>query len=174
MKLFLAALAIWSLPFFGVSCGSANVQNPPTPERELTPVPIVKATITLTKEHPTRSFAVYPSLTDPPTVVEISVTKVVNPAARAVNIFVHLAPVNEKAGAVPPKFAVGNFSLYPADRPGKFMLDPASAFRKISETKDVSKVKEWLVVFELEQKAEQGSSPVEVTIEAPQWKRDKD
>jgi len=172
MKLFLAALTIWSLPFFGISCGSANVQNPP-PQPELTPPPTAAATIRLTNEHPSRSFAVYPDLSDPPTIVEVSVTKVVNPAARPVNIFVHLSPVNEKAGAVPPKFAVGSFSLYPADRPGKFMLDPASAFRKISETKDVSNVKEWLVVFELEQKAEQGSSPLEVIIEAPQWKRNK-
>ena len=34
-------------------------------------------------------------------------------------------------------------------------------------------MKEWLVTLELKQETEQDTSPLEVTIEQPQWKRDK-
>ena len=170
MKLFLAALTIWSLPFFGISCGSASVQKQ---EPELAVPRVVPGTITLTNEHPSASCAVYSDLNDPPTRLEISVTKVVNPGAQPVTILVSLSPNYEKDDTTPPKVEVGNFSLYPVDRPGKFMLDPVPAFRKASQLKDASKVKEWFVVFELKQEAGQRSSPLEVTLEWPQWKRDK-
>jgi hypothetical protein len=180
MKLFLAALMIWSLPLLGISCGSASVQEQarpqqparPTPEPELALTPPVAPTATLTNEHPTATFAAYPDLNDPPTVLEVSVTKIVNPALKPITIFVYLSPVSEKADATPAKFAVGNFSLYPADRPAKFMLDPATAFRKAAENKETANVKEWLVTYELEKPAEQKRSQIEVTI-APLWKRDK-
>lgn len=170
MKLFLAALTIWSLPFFGLSCGRANVQNP---EPELKLSPFVAGTVTLTNEHPTGSFAIYPDLNDPPSRVEIAVTKVVNPRAAPVTIVVSLSPNYEKDDVAPPKVEVGNFSLYPADRPGKFMFDAAPVFRKAAELKDASKVKEWFVVLELKREPERASLPLEVTIEQPQWKRDK-
>lgn len=172
MNLFLVVLMIWSLPFVGISCGSTSVQEPVRPTPELGPVKPAEATVTLTNEHPTRSFAVYPSLSDPPAVLEVSVTKVVNPAAKAVNIFVYLSPVNEKTDTA-PKIAVGNFSLYPADRPAKFMLDPAPALRKAAETKEAANTKEWLLTFELEKQAEQESSPIEITIATPHWKRNQ-
>lgn len=173
MNLFLVALMIWSLPLLGISCGSTSVQEPVRPTPELGPVKPAEATVTLTNEHPVRSFAVYPSLSDPPAVLEVSVTKVVNPAAKPVNIFVFLSPVNEKADTTTPRIAVGNFSLYPADRPAKFMLDPAPALRKAAETKEAANTKEWLLTFELEKQAEQGSSPIEITIATPHWKRDQ-
>jgi hypothetical protein len=49
MKLFLAALTIWSLPFLGISCGSANVQTTAPAKTEATPS---GDTVTLTTEHP--------------------------------------------------------------------------------------------------------------------------
>jgi hypothetical protein len=179
MKLFLAALMIWSLPFMGISCGSASVQEQarpqrpaPTPEPELALTPPVAPTATLSNEHPTASFTAYPDLNDPPTILEVSVTKVVNPARKPITIFVHLSPVSDKPDAAPAKFAIGNFSLYPADRPAKFMLDPATAFRKAAETKDAANTKEWLVTYVLERRAGEEPAQVEVTI-APLWKRDK-
>jgi hypothetical protein len=180
MKLFLAALMIWSLPLLGISCGSASVQEQarpqepahPTPTPELALTPPVAPSATLTNEHPTASFAAYPDLNDPPAILEVSVTKVVNPARKPITIFVKLSPVIEKADATPAKIPIGSFSLYPADRPARFMLDPATAFRKAAENKDAANTKEWLVWYELERPADQEPTQIEVTI-APLWKRDK-
>jgi hypothetical protein len=168
MKLFLAALTIWSLPLLGISCGSANVQVPaskPTPE-----------TITLTNQHPTGSFPLQPDLLKnlptgaevPPVFasLQVEVTKVVNPNARAVTIFVYLSRPNEKRDN-PEKIEVGSFSLYPVDRPGSFTLDPKTAFRKASAASNDTNIKDWRLVFELEQKPEQAPSSLEVTIAKP-------
>ena len=143
MKLFLAALTIWGLPFLAFTHSAESV--------------------TLTNERPTGSFLLQQDLLKrAPAVLEVSLTKVENPAKKPVNIFVYLAGSNAK-GVVTEKLGVGNFSLYPVDRPGKFMLDPAPAFRKISETKNV---KVWRLAFELGREAD----PVAVTIAPPNWK----
>lgn len=173
MKLFLAALTIWSLPFFGISCGSANVQNPQPPKAESTSTPSAE-TVTLSNEHPTGSFVAQPDLLkNPPAILEITVTRVVNPLAKPVNIFVYLSPLNEKGETMNARVGVGSFSLYPVDRGGTFMLDAADALHTAAETKTPPNNKGWRLVFELEQKPEQGSSRIEVMIEAPHWKRDK-
>lgn len=152
MKLFLAALMLWSLPFLAFTHSVDSV--------------------TLTNEQPTGSFLLPRDLLKtPPAVLEVSLTKVVNPAARPINIFVYFSPA-KKSESASRKIEVGNFSLYPADRPGKFMLDPATAFRKLAETKDATS-REWRIVFELERQAAEGSSQIEVTIAAPNWKSEK-
>jgi hypothetical protein len=175
MKLFLAALTIWSLPVLGISCGSTSVQEParPTPEPELALTVPADVSVTLTNEKPTRAFAVYPDLNDPPTRLEVSVTKVVNPALKPITIFVYLIPVKEKTDAPPHKVALGSFSLYPADRPAKFMLDPVPALRKASENKETANTKEWMLTLELEKHTGQEPSQIEVTVSQPLWKRDK-
>ena len=173
MKLFLAALTIWSLPFFGISCGSASVQEPERAKADSTSTPSGES-VTLSEQHPTGSFSLQPDLfKSSPPILEVSVMKVVNPGAKAVSIFVYLSPLKQKGETAAEKIEVGNFSLYPADRPGKFMLDSAPAFRKVSETRNASTVNEWRLVFELERGAEQASSPIEVTIARPGWKSDK-
>ena len=171
MKLFLAALTIWSLPFFGISCGSPGVQNQ---EQEST-----SKTVTLTNQKPTGSFPVQRDvLKAPPTTPEVPpvmrmvivpVTQVVNPNARAVTIFVYLSRPNKKRNEPAQKIEVGNFSLYPADRPGKFSLNVAPALRKAAEASNGSNLNDWQLVCELEQKPEQGTAPLEVTIAAPIW-----
>jgi len=171
MKLFLAALTIWSLPLFGMSCGSASVQEPNSAS--------TTATITLTNQNPTGSFAVKPDVIKsaptnsevPPvaSAVILPVTKVVNPKSRAVNVFVYLSRVNEKRDEAAQKIEVGSFSLYPADRPGKFTLNTAPALRKALNASNDANIKDWRLVLELDQKAEQASSPVEMTIGAPIW-----
>lgn len=173
MKLFLAAITIWSLPLFGMSCGSANVQNtaPAKPVSTATPA---AETVTLTNDHPTASFAVQPDIfKNSPATLEVAVTKVVNPAAKAVTILVHLSPANEKGELSNARVGVGNFSLYPVDRPGKFMLDAADALRTAAETRMPPDAKGWRLVFELEEHAEQRSATLEITIAAPNWKSDK-
>jgi len=173
MKLFLAALIVWSLPVLGMSCGTASVQN--TAPRNASPTPTPSSeTVQLNNEHPTGSFVVQPELLkNPPAILEVTVTKVVNPAARAVNVFVYLSPANEKGEIVNERTRVGSFSLYPADRPGKFLLDAADALGTAAQTRMPPDAKEWRLVFELERQTEPGSSPLEVTIAAPNWKSDK-
>jgi hypothetical protein len=171
MKLFLAALTIWSLLLFGMSCGSATVQEPDSSA--------TAETVTLTNQKPTGFFTVKPDvIKSAPTMREVPpvasavilpVTKVVNPNSRAVNVFVYLSRANEKRDEVPQKVEVGSFSLYPADRPGKFTLNTALALRKASDASNDANIKDWKLVLELDQKTKQASSPVEVTITAPIW-----
>lgn len=160
MKLLLAALTIWTLPFFGMSCNSASVQEPAS-ER-------ATETITLTNQKATGSFPLRPDLLkNPPPALLVQVTKVVNPSARAVTVFVYLSRPSEKRDIPAEKIDIGNFSLYPADRPGTFTLNPTTALRKAAESNNDSNSKAWRIVFELEQKAEQGSAALEITIAEP-------
>src|SRR5690242_5338457 len=161
MKLFLAALTIWSLPLFGMSCGSANVQNTAPAKAVSSATPPAGETVTLTNDHPSASFPVQPDVLKNATAsLEVAVTKVVNPAAKAVTILVHLSPANEKGELSNARIGVGNFSLYPVDRPGQFMLDAADALRTAAQTRMPPDAKGWRLVFELEQQAQQGSTPV--------------
>jgi len=160
MNALFCALLILSLPFAGASCGSASVQQ--TKAVEARPASTVaKEVVVLTTEHPTGSFKIDRALLlRPPEVLEISVTKVVNHTANPVDIFVYVSAEKDKTDS--EKELVGTFSLYPADRPGKFMLSPAAAFRKFSETSKSSTAE---LLFEMKVGAE--NKPVEVTIEKP-------
>lgn len=162
MNALLSLLLLWSLPFVGASCGSPGVQSAQQSEKRSAST--AKDVVTLTTEHPTASFKLEPGLLNrAPEVLQVSVTKVTNPAASPVDIFVYVASASESASE---KVLVGTFSLYPADRPGKFMLGPAEAFRKFSETRKSSE--DVRLVFEMKLPAEK-KSPVEVTIENPNW-----
>lgn len=171
MKLFLAALTMWGLLFAGMSCSSASVQER-APES-------TSETVTLTNQKPTGSFSVKPgiiksaaTMSEVPPVASgliVPVTKVVNPNARAVNVFVYLLRSNEKRDNPAQKIEVGSFSLYPADRPGKFTLNAAPALRKALNASNAANVEAWRLVFELDQKTEQATSPLELTIAAPIW-----
>jgi hypothetical protein len=178
MKLFLTALAISTLSsfsIFGVSCGSTSVQEQETAKlavkSESSPTPAAE-TVTLTNQNPTGSFLLPGVLfKKPPPILEVSVTKVVNPASEPVTIFVYLSPRNPKDDAA-ERIAVGNFSLHPADKPAKFMLDTGS-LQGVSERSNVPAAEAWQLVFELEKQGQQRSSPLEVTIASPNWKSDK-
>lgn len=160
----LLVVLLWSLPFVGASCGSPSVQST---QHETRPVSTAKDALTLTTEHPTGSFKLEPELLSrSPEVLQISVTKVTNPAASPVDIFVYVASASETNKPAAEKVLVGTFSLYPADRPGKFMLGPAEAFRKFSETRKSSE--DVRLVFEMKLPAE-NKPAVEVTIESPNW-----
>lgn len=171
MKLFLAALTISGFSVFGISCGSAGVQEPATvktaAKSEATPTPTPsRETVTLTSEHPTGSFPLPPDILQvSPSVLEVSVSKVVNPAAKSVSVFVYLSPPDEKDES--QRVEVGNFSLYPTDRPAKFQLAGGAALQKLSPPRTA--LKGWRVVFELDEQAKQESS-LKLTIESPNWK----
>lgn len=169
MNALLSLLLLWSLPFVGASCGSPSVQS--TQQSETRPVSTAKDVVTLTTEQPTGSFKLEPELLNrAPEVLQVSVTKVTNPAASPVDIFVYVDSASETNKTAAEKVLVGTFSLYPADRPGKFMLGPAEAFRKFSATRKSSE--DVRLVFEMKVPAE-SKSPVEVTIESPSWEEKK-
>jgi hypothetical protein len=125
--------------------------------------------VKLTPEHPSASVSVAADVfASDPEVLEVSLTKVENSAKTAISIFVYLA--NPKAGkSDDEKILVGNFSLYPADSPGKFLLNPRPALRSMSAK--TPNPKDTRLVFELKQIDQTKPwTPVEVTIEQPQWR----
>ena len=166
MNGFLLALIIWSLPFFGVSCGSTPIQSSSSAQTQPTPTP-EQETMTLTDKEVVQSFPLTPDqVSHLPEVLEVSVTKVVNPASTPVSIFVYLAPVDDKRKA--EGVELGNFSLYPVDRPGKFMLSAQAALAKSSKPSP-SRDDRWKLNFVM-RLPEQNKSNVEVTIARPNWK----
>lgn len=166
MNAILLALVVWSLPLLGISCGATTPQQSSTPQSQATPTSTPE-TITLTTENPSGSFGLKSELVNnPPEVLEVSVTKVVNPASSPVSIFVYLAPKSEKSKS--ERVEVGNFSLYPVDRGGKFMLSPRGALRKFEETKKTSGDQEVRLIYEM-QLPDQNKSSVSVTIASPAW-----
>ncbi|MCM3901391.1 MAG: hypothetical protein ND866_06775 [Pyrinomonadaceae bacterium] len=170
MKSSLAALVIWALFFSGNCYRSAKVQGPET----LDPGQEKMAPITLTKERAVNSFPVTPqTLAAAPQILEVSVTKVVNPEKLPVAIYVSLSPAGEKAVPELEKIPLGNFSLYPPDRPGKFLLQATAAFDKLKGAV-APKANEVRLVLEMKSlDAKESSAPVEVTLAPPQWRTDE-
>jgi hypothetical protein len=170
MNAFMVALVILS---FFANCGSVSVQTTQPAGTRPTATPI-QDVVTLTTEHPTASFKLDPDLLNrSPEILEVPVTKVVNPSASAVDIFVYVSTQAEKNKPEPEKELIGNFSLYPADRPGRFMLSPAAALRKFSETRKGSSADDVRLVFEMKLPPEKKPAPaIEVTIASPNWKSD--
>ena len=165
----LTALMIWALCFSGTNCGSAKVQSPQTQESKTENQPAL-ASLTLTPEHASDSFAVAASvLSSDAEVLEVTVTKVVNPSRTPVAFFVYLSDHGD--GKIEPEnFVVGNFSLYPADRPGMFLLNPDSAIHKFSARKPSSEANARLVIEMKRVDETKAWTPVEVTIEQPKWR----
>jgi hypothetical protein len=169
-KLSLTALMVWALCFSGANCGAAKVQGPQTqgPNAPKAEQP-VSPTVKLTPEHASASLPVAADIfQSDPEVLEVSITKVENTAGTPISIFVYLANGKAKK-ADAEKILVGNFSLYPADSPGKFMLNPRLALRTMLAK--TPKPNDPRLVFELRQiDATKPWTPVEVTVEQPKWR----
>lgn len=168
-RLSLAAVIIWALCFSGSNCGSAKVQGPQSQETKTVEAPASPA-LTLTHEHPLSSLPVAANvLTSGSEVLEVAITKVVNPSRIPVVIFVYLSNTG-KGKSEPEKILIGNFSLYPADQPGTFLLNPAPAVRKLSAEKSFGDT-DVRLVFEMNRLDETAAwTPVELTIAQPKWR----
>lgn len=168
-KLFVAALMTWALCFSGTNCGAAKVRSPQTPELKAGNEPAAPP-VTLTPEHAANSFPVEANaLSNDTEVLEVPITKVVNPSRTPVEIYVYLSNVG-KGKSEPDKSLIGNFSLYPADQPGTFLLNPAPAIRKLFAEKPPNDTGVRLI-FELKRLDEARPwTPVEVTIAQPKWR----
>jgi hypothetical protein len=164
---FLPALMIWALCFSVANCGSAKVQSPQHVEKPAaTPTPPM---ITLTNENPNGGFAIETN-TIPPTadVLEIPITKVVNPSQIPLSVYVYLNGNQEKSEREVKRIPVGSFSIYPPDRPGKFLLSPPQSLPKLVPSAELQ------MTFVLKRVDESKPwSRVEVEVGRPTWRSDK-
>jgi hypothetical protein len=168
-RLFLTVLMIGALCFAGSDCGSAKVQSPQSPETKPSESP-ASPNITLTDKHPSGSWPVAANLlASDSEVLEVTINKVVNPAMTPVAIYAYLSNT-EKDKSETERHPVGNFSLYPPDQPGKFLLS-GKALQRIYASGATSKAHEARLVFEMKRIDETKAwTPVEVTIAQPTWR----
>lgn len=175
-RLILTALMIWTLGFAATDCGSAKVPGPQAREAsgdtsrdESSAPPVV-----LTDKQPKASWGVALGKVARDTeVLEVAITRVVNPKLTPIEIYVYLAN-NEKGKTQPVRHLVGNFSLYPPDQPGNFLLDAAPALRKISAEVASSKSDNVRLEFEMKRVDETKDwTPVELMIGQPKWSAHK-
>ena len=178
-RLFLTALTMWALCFSGANCGSTKVQGPqtrepktaesPAPATAPATTPATVAAATLTAEHPVASLPIAAAvLKSGAEVLEVAITKVVNPSQTSVSVFVSFS-VGEKTEA--KQSSVGSFSLYPPDQPGKFLLNAKTALREGAVADAIAKGQAVRLVFEMKRINESKAwTPVELTIAEPTWR----
>ncbi len=180
-RLFPTALIMWALCFSAANCGSAKVQGPqtresktsesPSPSATSTAAPVPSTAATLTAEQPVSSLPVETAvLKSGAEVLEVTITKVVNPSQTPVSVLVSLA-VGQKGTSEAQQISVGSFSLYPPDQPGKFLLNAKSALREGPVAYAVANGHPIRLVFEMKRTNETKPwTPVELTIAQPTWR----
>jgi len=166
-RLTLTALMIWALCFVGADCGSATIQSPRSSQLKTEASPV----LTLTNDQPQNSLPIKAGeLANDAEVLEVAITKVINPGMIPLAIFVYLSD-SEKGKSEPKQHPVGNFSLYPPDQPGKFLLSAAPALRAVSRSDASDKERDLRLVFEMKNVDENRPwTSVEVTIAQPTWR----
>ena len=132
--------------------------------------PAKPTSVTLTNDHPTGFFILDPeTIASAPPVVAVSLTRVVNPNKTPFQVFVYLSYLPE-AGEKPrtQRILIGNFGLYPPDRPGGARLRASNAFRQLKAARP--KPTEVRLVLELKRIHERRPwTPIEVTVAPPNW-----
>ena len=127
----------------------------------------VRQPVTLTAQQTSASFAVLPDiLARRPATLLISISKVVNPDKSSFEILVYLER-NEKDR--PERFLVGNFSPYPADKPGGFRLSTTDSFRKLGDVSHSEGSKTALVIEMVRMHDTDRWNSLQVTIAPPEW-----
>ena len=127
----------------------------------------VRQPLTLTARQTSASFAVLPDVLERiPATLLISVLKVVNPDKSPFEILVYLER-NEKDTR--KRVLVGNFSLYPPDKPGGFRLSTAASFRKLGEVSGDEGSNAMLVIDMRRMHETDRWNSLEVTIAPPEW-----
>ncbi|HUS12525.1 MAG TPA: hypothetical protein VMZ30_18800 [Pyrinomonadaceae bacterium] len=127
--------------------------------------------ITLTNDQPQNSLPIKAGeLTNNAEVLEVAITKVTNPRMTPLSISVYLSD-SEEEKSEPKRHLIGNFSLYPPDQPGKFLLSAAPALRAVSRSDASDKERDLRLVFEMKRIDESRPwTSVEVTIAEPTWR----
>ena len=133
--------------------------------------PATVASFKLSNERPSASVELKQQTLDKaPAVLEVSATNVVNPEKTPVAIYVYLAVAGKESKKEDVRIPIGNFSLYPPDQPGKFLMRASGAFEKL-KTAEKNAASTFLV-FELKRLHEaQAWTRVELSI-TPAWRND--
>lgn len=166
----MVALVIWALPFSGIHCSRAEVQSPGSRDGEQ----VTGEPITLTKDRPVDYFPIAPkALVSGPSILEVTVAKVVNPDKIPLELFVYLSAVQKKGEPKSESIPVGNFSLYPPDRPGKFLLSLSEGLEKL-KTRAAAKSNELQLIVEMRRLNDtQPWTRVAVTVNPPRFLQDE-
>jgi hypothetical protein len=129
--------------------------------------------VTLSNEHSAGSFQVgRATLASAPPILRVSITNVVNPERTSVRVAVYLARA-ELGRPESRKIPIGNFTLYPAERPGTFLLPSSTAFRELQTEGPLTASSDVRLVLELERiRATKPWTHVELTIAPPEWRRE--
>lgn len=134
------------------------------------PAEEARKSVVLTSQEPLATFPVAPEiLASQPPVLCVAIAKVVNPERTGLEIFVYLSRATTDR-VKEQRILVGNFSLYPPDKPGGFLLSTTDAFRKLKSGK--SEPGEVDVVLEMRWIQQTGPRTlIEVTVLPPEWRR---
>jgi hypothetical protein len=149
------------------------VAAPQTPTAENSAEPTLNFVI-LSDQHPLEHFPVAPEIVaSKPAALFVSITKVVNPKQTPIEIFTYLAQVQKPGakgeGAHGLKILVGKFVLYPPDRPARFQLNSADAFRKLEGSRAATGEIQLLVEMRRVRESDPWT-PVELTLAPPEWR----
>ncbi len=129
----------------------------------------VPAPVTLTNDRPAGNFPLdAQTLASAPPFLALRITKVVNPGRTPLQIFVYLSYPPGAGRTEPERILIGNFGLFPADRPGRFLLRASTAFHKLKTmSSKPSAVRLLLEMKRLHPK--EPWTPIEVVVAPPEW-----
>lgn len=132
--------------------------------------------VTLTEAQPVARTQLSASAREaPPSILEVPVIKIWTPQKMSFSIFVYL----ERLPSVPASTAkqrvlLGNFTVFPPDQTGSYMLRSSSGFQKLKATSADLGQGQIVVVVEMKRtNPKQPWSPVRVTIGPLRWRSEK-
>jgi len=148
------------------------VAAPQTPTAESSAEPTLNFVI-LSDQHALGYFPVAPEIVaSKPAALFVSITKVVNPKQTPLELFVylsHLQPGAKKDDVHGQRVLVGKFVLYPPDKPTRFQLSSADAFRKLEGGRAATGEIQLLVEMRRVRESDPWT-PLELTLAPPEWR----
>jgi hypothetical protein len=152
-----------ALLFGGAASGGRSLGG--GPQRPSQPAPL-----TLTNERPTGYFHLDPeTLASAPPILTVRITRVVNPGETPFQVFVYLSYQSGAGRTEPEKILIGNFGLYPPDRPAGFLLRASTAFRKLKTTGSrPTNIRLLLEMKRIHPKSPW--TPVAIAVAPPEWR----
>ena len=122
---------------------------------------------TLTQAQPEARIEIPPEkLTSPPALIEVPIRSTKNPAQTPFSIFVYLTWRGTPPDLIAPqKILLGTFSVFPADRPGTYVVRASEGFRRL-EAVGVNPTREPMaVILEMRRVSEEKAwTAIEVTV----------